>query len=120
MSYDYAKAAATALRLLTRFGSAVTVTRVTPGAYDPETGTNGSGSTATWTPQGVRLDYSAREIDGTLILSGDQRVYMSAEPGLDPQPGDTVTLGADVWRVVRSHTLAPAGVAVLLEVQVRK
>lgn len=120
MTYDYAKTAATALRLLTRFGATVTVSRETAGAYDPVTGTNAAGTTQTWTPSGLRLDYSQREIDGTLIKAGDQRVYMSAVAGLDPQTGDTVTLGADVWRVVTSRTLAPAGTAVLLDVQVRR
>lgn len=119
MSFDYANSAATALRLLTRFGRPVTVTRETPGAYDPATGTDAAGTSQTWTPSGVKLEYTQREIDGTNIKAGDQRVYMSAAAGLDPQPGDAVTLGAEVWRVVKSSTLAPAGVAVLLDVQVR-
>lgn len=120
MSIDYAKSVATALRLLTSFGATVTVTRETPGAYDPDTGTNGAGTTETWTPKGVKLEYSQREIDGTNILASDQRIYMSAAAGLDPKPGDAVTLADGVWRVVKSRTLAPAGVAVLLDVQVRK
>lgn len=120
MSFDYNKTAATALRILTRFGAPVTVGRETPGVYDPETGTNAAGSVQSWTPQGVKLDYAEREIDGTSIKAGDQRVYMSAAAGLDPTAGDTVTLGAEVWRVVASRTLAPAGVAVLLDVQVRR
>ena len=120
MSFDYAGLAADAASLLAEFGAPVTVTRTTAGAYDPDTGTTGAGTSQTWTPSGVKLEYSANEINGTLILAGDQRVYMSAAPGLDPKAGDTVTLGAEVWRVVASRTLAPAGVAVLLYVQVRK
>ena len=120
MTFDYANSAATALRLLTRFGQALTVTRETPGAYDPVTGTDAAGTSQTWTPQGVKLDYSQREVDGTSIKAGDQRVYMSAEAGLDPEAGDLVTIGSEAWRVVVSRTLAPAGVAVLLDVQVRR
>lgn len=120
MSFDYAAAAADAAELLAEFGATVTVTRTTAGTYDPDTGTTGAGASQTWTPSGVKLEYSASAVDGTHILSGDQRVYMSAVPGLDPKAGDTVTLGAEVWRVVISRTLAPAGVAVLLDVQVRK
>jgi len=120
MSFDYAGLAADAASLLAEFGATVTVTRATAGTYDPDTGTTGAGTSQTWTPSGVKLDYSANEINGTLILAGDQRVYMSAVSGLDPKAGDTVTLGAEVWRVVASRTLAPAGVAVLLDVQVRK
>ena len=120
MSFDHAKTAATAARLLARFGAPVTVTRETPGAYDPETGANGDGATETWALSGVKLDYSQREIDGTNIRVGDQRVYMSAVAGLDPQAGDALTLGEEVWRVVVPRTLAPAGVAVLLDVQVRR
>lgn len=119
MSGFYEDMAATAAEMLAEFGQPVTVTRETPGGYDPATGTTTAGTVQTWAPAGVKLDYTQREIDGTLIKSGDQRVYMSAEAGLDPQTGDTVTLGAEVWRVVTSRTLAPAGVAVLLDVQVR-
>ena len=120
MSFDYADMAATAAELLAEFGATVTVTRATPGAYDPDTGTTGAGTSQTWTPSGVKLNYSAHEINGTLILASDQRVYMSAVSGMDPNAGDTVTLGAEVWRVVASRTLAPAGLAVLLDVQCRK
>jgi len=120
MSFDYAEIAATAAELLSEFGAEVTVARTTPGARDADTGTLAAGSTQTWTPSGVKLDYSQREIDGTHILSGDQRVYMSAVSGLDPKPGDVVTLSSESWRVVKSRTLAPAGLAVLLDVQVRK
>lgn len=120
MTFDYAATAATAARLLGKFGATVTVTRTTPGARNPDTGTTGAGSTQTWTPKGVKLDYSAREIDGTQILAGDQRVYMSAIASLDPKPSDVVTLGSEAWRVVRSRTLSPAGVVVLLDVQVRR
>lgn len=120
MSFDYADMATTAAELLAEFGATVTVTRTTPGARDADTGTLAAGATQTWTPAGVKLEYSQREIDGTQILAGDQRVYMSAVSGLDPKPGDVVTLGAEAWRVVKSRTLAPAGVTVLLDVQVRK
>jgi hypothetical protein len=120
VTYDYDKTAATASRLLARFGAPVTVTRETAGGYDSETGTTTDPTSQVWTPIGVKLDYSQKEIDGTLIKAGDQRVYMSAEPGLDPKTGDAVTLGAEVWRVVDSRTLAPAGIAVLLDVQVRR
>lgn len=120
MSDFYADMAATAAEMLAEFGMAVTVTRTTPGARDPDTGTLAAGTTQTWVPRGVKLDYAAREIDGTLIQAGDQRVYMSAISGLKPKAGDTVTIGAEAWRVVVSRTLAPAGVAVLLDVQVRR
>lgn len=116
----YAEMAATAAEMLREFGVSVTVSRLTPGAYDPETGTNAAGTTQTWTPWGVMLEYSQREIDGTNIKAGDQRVYMSTTADLDPKPADTVTIGTEVWRVVTSRTLAPAGLKVLLDVQVRR
>ena len=119
MGYDYAKTAATASRLLARFGAPLTVSRQTPGGYDPDTGTTTAVTTQSWVPVGVKLDYSQREIDGTLIKAGDQRIYMSVVSGLDPQAGDVVTISAEAWRVVASRTLSPAGVNVLLDVQVR-
>lgn len=120
MKFDYAKTATTAQRMLARFGAPVTVTRETPGAYDPTTGTSTAGSSQSWTPSGVRLDYTQREIDGTNIKAGDQRVYLSTVDGMTPTTGDAVAIGTEVWRVVISRPLAPAGVAVLHDVQVRR
>lgn len=121
MTFDYASLASDASEMLEEFGQAITVTRPgTGGAYDPETGTVTGGTAQTFPGFGVVLDYQQREIDGTLIQQGDRRVYIAPDIGVTPKTGDTVTLmdGA-VVRVMASRPLAPAGVVVLLDVQVR-
>lgn len=118
MAFDYAKPAATAQRLLERFGSALMLTRSTPAAYNPATGTATSTS-ADHAGFGVRLDYEQREIDGTNIRRGDARIYVAPDLAVTPQTGDSITMGADVWQVVASRPLAPAGVVVIHDVQVR-
>lgn len=118
MSFDYAATAIDASALLAEFGAPVTLTRVTPGAYNPETGTV-TNTGATYTAPGVKLNYEQRAIDGTNILQGDQRVYLDPLIAVTPQAGDTMTVGTEVFTVVKSRPLAPAGICVLHDVQIR-
>lgn len=115
----YSDLAATAVELLAEFGAPVTLVRVTPGAYDPETGTS-TQTTTSHAGTGVKLDYQQDEIDGTLIRRGDQRVYMAPDLAVTPRTGDTLTIGGESWQVIESRPLAPAGAVVLHDVQVRK
>lgn len=117
--FDYLKAQQTASRLIARFGAPLSLSVTTPGAYDPDTGLAG-GTTQAWSPQAVRMDYSADEIDGTNIKRGDQRIYMQHIAGMSIPPGAKLTIGAEQWMVIESRPLAPAGVVVFHDVQVRK
>lgn len=45
-TFDYTSTAATATRLLTRFGTTLQLRRTIPGTYDPITGTTTGGSTS--------------------------------------------------------------------------
>lgn len=116
MSFNYAATAATALRLLQRFGASATLTRTTAGAYDPATGTS-TETTAVLTTTATVFDYDAKYIDGTLILVGDKRAYLAAAH--EPKQGDKLTWGSDEYTVVRFKAIAPATVAVLYEAQIR-
>lgn len=121
MTDFYNDAAAMAGDLLTEFGQSCVLTVVTTGAYDPETGESGTTST----PHNVTaalFDYPQRHIDGTLILTGDKKALVSPV-GLtvEPKPGHTLTNAAGaVYTVVNAKATAPAGVAVLWTLQVRK
>lgn len=71
--------------------TAFTATRTTGAAYDPATGEMTSGS-LTYTGRGVFSDYSARDIDGTLILSSDVRLTaLQSEVTDAPQVGDKIS-----------------------------
>jgi hypothetical protein len=115
----YSDLAADANALIVEFGASASLARVTPGAYDPATGT----TTPTETVQPVRavvFDYDRAVIDGTLILQGDKQVYMSAVGVTPPTAGDILTWQGAPYNVIAVKPLAPAGVDTLHELQIRK
>ena len=78
-----------------------TGTRQGEAAYNPATG-EVEAATTTYTGRGIFASYSARDIDGTLILSSDVRLTaLQAEVTDAPQVGDQIngkrveTVGAD-------------------------
>ena len=116
MSFNYANTAATALRLLQRFGASATIKRTTAGTYDPSTGTSAETVTSLATTAAV-FDYKQSYIDGTLILQGDRYAILSNEN--EPKQGDHFTWQGEDFDVVNVKPLAPSGVKVIYEVQIR-
>lgn len=116
MSFNYTKTAATATRLLLRFGAAATLKRETAGTYDPATGTTPVTETSLSTTAAV-FAYDAKYIDGTLILQGDQRAYLA--PGVTPKQGDKLTWQGADYTLIAVKPISPAGVPVLFEAQIR-
>lgn len=122
MSFNYARAQATALRLLTNFGADATLTKRVQGAYDPSTGT----STVTETPYTVKaviLNYTRLETGkmndtGTLVEANDRKMFIQSLT-VAPQPDDTIAFDGVTYRIVNIKTLDPAGTTVLQECQVR-
>lgn len=116
MSFDYAKTAQTASGLLARFGQSVTLTKVTPGTYDPDTGTMTPDVTQTQTVRAAVFPYSNgdRLIAGGMIKQGDRQAYIA--PDVEWAPDATTKLteaGGAVWQLENVEPLAPAGVPVL-------
>lgn len=117
--FDYARAKATADRLLARFGQAGSIRRipVTGSAHNPTKGTPANHAVNL-----VVIDYQQREIDGTRVLASDRRAYVSAA-GLTIQP-ETSDLLVDAagapYKIVAISPLNPAGTTVLYEMQVRR
>lgn len=116
MSFNYTKTAATATRLLARFGAAATLKRASAGTYDPSTGTDTVTETSLATTAAV-FAYDAKYIDGTLILQGDQRAYMA--PSVTPKQGDKLTWQGADYTVIAVKALSPAGTVALYEAQIR-
>lgn len=114
----YDRAAATAERLLKRYGAPMALKRTVEGDYDPSTGSSSS-VTQEHAATGVMLEYEQRDVDGSLIQQGDQRVYLSPDLAVTPETGDTLSLNGSLFTVVVSRALAPAGKVVLHDVQVR-
>lgn len=114
----YDALALTADDLLAEFGQPMTI-RHTESTYDPATGESAQVTTDTVTV-GAKFPYGDRQIDGTLILSNDEQLYVSPVGVGSIVPGDRVIIGAETYSIVRVKTTAPAGVSVIHECQVRK
>ena len=115
-AFDYANTAATAQRLLARFGAAATLKRISGSAYDPATGTTVPTYTDHATTAAV-FAYPQKYVDGTLIRQGDQLAY--CDPSVVPVAGDTFTWQGVTLTIISVKPTSPAGVPVLYEAQVR-
>jgi hypothetical protein len=118
MAFDYDKTAATALRLITKFGASSTLTHVAPATYDPTTGSTTPTETAQ-TVQACVFPYSNALIDGTLIRTTDLQALVAASGVSEPAAGSTLLWGGVTRTIVRAKNLGPAGTFVLYELQVR-
>lgn len=115
-SFNYPATAATATRLLQRFGASCTLVRTTTGAYDPATGSNTVTTESLATTAAV-FAYDQKYIDGTLILQGDQLAYCA--PAVEPKQGDSFTWQGVTRTVIAVKPTSPAGIPVLFEAQIR-
>ena len=114
----YTGMAATADRLIRKYGAPTTLKRSTSGAYDPNTGT-ASVTLTSQTVQAVVFNYDQKYIVGTEIRSDDKQVYLSAVGVNPPLPGDIFSWQGQDFTVITAKPLAPSGVQVLYEMQVR-
>ena len=134
MAFDYYGTAADTLAALLEYGAAdpgVTLTRTTPGAYDPATSSTAPPVVLTTAGVGLVFDYGlhasgASTHDGTLIQAGDKQCYLAALDAAGvaiaaPVKGDKALAPDGVtYGVENVKTLAPAGVPVLYELQLRR
>lgn len=116
MTFNYAATAATATRLLQRFGAAATIKRTTAGEYDPVLGYAPVVTTEHPTTAAV-FAYPQSYIDGTNILQGDQQAFLT--PADAPKQGDKLAWQGTDYEVIAVKPVSPAGLAVIYEVQVR-
>jgi len=126
MSAFYDRMAATALRLIERFGLTATLSEVTPGEYDPVTGVETGGATLTQTGQLILLDYTAQEAGiinaaGSLVQQGDKKIMLAAK-GLAWAPTMTTTILADglTWTIINIKSTNPAGTPLVYELHGRR
>ena len=120
---DYAKTAARAYASLRRKGGIVVLRQVVTGEYDPGLGMAPS-TTTDYEGTGIKINYEAENIDGTLIQTGDQQLLLSplqrngqALPA--PTAADLVLFGGVSYTVKAVETTAPVDVAVLHTLQLR-
>ncbi|TCV66286.1 hypothetical protein [Neorhizobium sp. S3-V5DH] len=96
-TFDYAEMQAVADELITEFGQAGTVTRITPP--DP---VEGGEPTETAHPATlVPMTYDQRYIDGTNITTADRQIYISSVGlAIEPTVGDIITAGGKTFHVI--------------------
>lgn len=120
--FDYAKSAATALGLISKFGGNVVLKRRQTTNYNPTT-SEAIASGVQETVKGAILPYAPYVIasSGGTIKQEDQRL-MLAPQGIDkdPEPLDEVVVGNRNYTIVSVQKIAPSGVPVLYDMQVRR
>ena len=93
-----------ASKLMARFGGVATLRRVTPGVYNPATGTvsEAIGDTAL---RGVLEDVNLREVND-LIQAGDKRLIIAAaDTAAPPTMADRVIIGGRTLQVIQVRTI---------------
>ena len=120
----YEKMQKTSDRLLISKGQAVVLKHIVVGEYVPGSGVETTVSTQYGT--GAVVEWDSNQIDGTLILTGDKRLLLSAlntsgAALTAPVLGDTVTDAAGrVYTLTAPlETLSPAGTVVLYTCNLR-
>jgi len=115
MTFNYARAAATAKRLIANFGQTATLTK--PGAVTgPEYAPTGYGAGTDYTIKAVDLNQMER--DGATLTGQTRRtLYISTEglSGVEVNKADTITIGGRKHEVAEARPLAPGGVNVMWE-----
>jgi len=119
-SFDYTRSAATATRLIGRFGAVGAIRRsATTGgnSWDPSSGTT---TTTDYPATMVVTDYAQKDVNGTVILQGDRKVYVAPGVAVVPTVTDVlVTADGVTLSIVAVSPLKPAGTVVMYEIQAR-
>lgn len=104
-----------------QFGMPMTLSVETAGTYDPATGVISVATTTTYPVDGLVVEYESKDIDGSLIKLGDKKILMTASDTTpEPTSDYTLTMSSIDWAVINCNPIAPAGLAIVYEVQVRK
>jgi hypothetical protein len=68
----------------------------------------------------VEVGYTIQQIDGTRIMAGDKRLFVStAGLSITPTESDALVIGGVAHEIVRVAPLSPAGTVVFWEIQAR-
>lgn len=120
----------TAGPLIEKYGMALTLVRVTEGAYDPSTGKNAASTTASYPDCFGLIDkFTASERSNPQIRNSDIKLLLSAKGlTITPQIGDQFTMPDGTWYIPEGdgatynpvEPLAPGGIPVMYTIQLRK
>ena len=115
MSFDYAKSAATALKLLQKFGSLgrVSIKRST-ATLDPIAGKYTGGTEATTQLTAVTVPIDKKLIDGERIKAADIMFLCGSD--FQPLMSDTAIIDSNEYKIVHIAPIEPNGTNVLYKV----
>ena len=116
MAINYLRVRATATRLLTENGRAYQLTRG-GGTVRDQFGKEVATPATTLTVTGVITEYSAREIYGSLIATGDKKLAATFET--EVRIDDRIEIDGKKWRVVQPNPVKPADVLISYNIQLR-
>ena len=120
-AFDYTRARATAERLLARFGQAGSIRRTTTTGGDAWNPGSGTTTTTGYDCTVALLDYKDMEIDGTRVVQGDRKAYISTSGlSITPSNGDQLRVGSVDHAIVDIKQINPAGTVVVYMAQVRR
>jgi len=114
------KARATAIKLLNKFGKAVSHTIVTEGTYDPITGDISGGSTTVGVPKALIEEFNGEEYIAGLVEKGDQKLTIAAKGNTEPKPNDRFIVDSVTYTVISHHVVWSGEEHALYVSQVRK
>jgi hypothetical protein len=128
----YSKTKKTVNRILKKYGQTVVITTKVSGIYDPSLGsvsitsTNQSIVGAVFEWGGSNYPNNGQEVvDGSIIRIGDQKLILSpidinGQPIIKPKVNDVVLVNGVSYTIVNPiKFLAPAGILVLVEANIR-
>lgn len=125
MAYDYAPLTATARRLLAEFGQTVTLTKVTPGAYDPVTGETSDPVTVTEDASAAILPVGGDDVgqtfgDGDMVRQDDRKAIIESTTNAPDELTTLTDAAGVVWDIKVVKAVAPSGEAVIYKAFIRK
>lgn len=121
-TFDYTRLRNTTSRMIRKFGQSVELTVFTQQA-DPTQPFNGSAATPqVLLGQAVFTDFDMKDVDGTVIRMGDQKVLLAAKDfTVDPDTQSFIrrTDESQKWTVVKVKRINPGDTKLLFILQVR-
>ena len=115
---DYVKSAATATRLITKFGQSATLRHYTIGTYSTATGLN-TVTTSDVTAKAALFDFAQGQTlqAGNLIQAGDKQALMAVTQ--TPAMQDHVIVGSKEYVILSIGEVNPAGTVCLYDLHLR-
>ncbi|MET3648035.1 hypothetical protein [Phyllobacterium ifriqiyense] len=116
--FDYARAQATALRLLDKFGAAGSIVRDMSGSgpeWDP-----GEPVPTPFPCIAAILAIELKDVDGTLVKSTDKTAYVAAKGlAIEPTTTDRLIFNGNSYTIIKVAPLQPAATVVYHKLFVR-